>query len=565
VFDAVPIALLALNPDGEVVLANQAALSLLGADLDDLVNETWQHVLDHGRIAASPCSGDGCGTCEAVAEARGSVLRNVAARRYDDTDLLLEVVPSALVDQGERVGTVLALKAVNTVAVDGPCEDGCDALTGLPIRRAVVRRATAALEELGRGGAPLAILFVDLDGFKAVNDNLGHDAGDELLGSVAARLVSNLRPTDVVSRLGSDEFVVLCEGLGNKVDAERRARGVLDALAGPLDVAGQTVSVSACVGVAIADGPGPDAESLLRDAEAAMISAKKRGWSMVAVAETSAATAPRPAQRRLGAEQALRRALDEGELRVHFQPKVSLRTRRPMGAEALVRWQHPERGLVPPGEFVPIAEETGLVCPIGAWVLEEACRHAAAWRRARPGGHLLLSVNLSGRQLALPDLADTVAGVLERTWTAPTQLCLEVTETVLMEDVAGAVRALSALKEIGVQLAIDDFGTGHSSFSYLQQLPADILKIDKSFVDGLGQDAGSASIVTSLVNLARSLGMSTVAEGVERADQAAILHKLGCDLAQGYWFSRPLATDLAAKVLVEDRRLGEVAQVASGR
>ena len=210
--------------------------------------------------------------------------------------------------------------------------------------------------------------------------------------------------------------------------------------------------------------------------------------------------------------------------------------------------------------FVPLAEQTGLVCPIGAWVLEEAGRQASAWRPARPGGHLLLSVNLSGRQLALPDLAQTVAGVLDRTATVPSQLCLEVTETVLMDDLPAAIRALMALKELGVQPAIDDFGTGHSSFSYLQQLPVDIMKVDKSFVDRLGQDTGSASIVTSLVGLARSLGLTTVAEGVERADQAAVLHRLGCDLAQGYWFSRPLAADAAGKLLLEDRRLGDVAE-----
>ena len=283
-----------------------------------------------------------------------------------------------------------------------------------------------------------------------------------------------------------------------------------------------------------------------------MVAAKKRGWNMVQVAETAAS--PAPTSRRLGAEQALRRALDGGELRVHFQPKVSLRTRRPMGAEALVRWEHPERGLISPAEFVPLAEETGLILPLGRWVLEEACRQARVWQEEYPDRRSTMSVNLSAKQFQQPHLLEGISEVLESTGLEPCGLVLEITESVLMEDAQANIATLEGLKGLGVQLAIDDFGTGYSSLEYLKRFPVDVIKIDRSFVQGLGLSSKDTAIVQTVINLADALGLTPIAEGIETAEQAERLQDMGCRIGQGYYFARPLPSAEATNLLLPSHR-----------
>lgn len=412
-----------------------------------------------------------------------------------------------------------------------------DPLTGLPNRLLFLDRLALAVARCRRAHTEVAVLFCDLDRFKNVNESGGHGAGDELLVTAARRLESLLRPGDSVARFGGDEFAILCEDLPvstAREDALDIANRVLASIAQPFVVRGSDTFVSASVGIAIASGDErPD--ELLRDADAAMYSAKESGRARVMVFDDSMRAR---ALARHATENALHRAIERGELRVFFQPVVSLRDGRCIGAEALVRWQHPERGLIAPAEFIPVAEETGLVVRLGQWVLEQAAREAAQWQieHEQP---FLVSVNLSARQLAQADLAEHVAGVIARSGVRPANLCLEITESVLMDDAETALRVIEQVRALGVRLHIDDFGTGYSSLGYLKQFPVDGVKVDRSFVDGLGADPGDGAIVSAVIGLAHALDLDVVAEGVETQAQLAELIRLGCDDAQGYFFAPP--------------------------
>ena len=417
-----------------------------------------------------------------------------------------------------------------------------DPLTGLPNRALVADRLDHALARAARSGDHTAVLLVDLDNFKAVNDSLGHGAGDELLVAVAERFRGCIRPGDTVARLGGDEFVILLEETF-ELEALAVAERVLDALRQPLVLADRPVVVGASVGVATSRQAG-GSDALVRNADLAMYAAKGAGKGRVEVFHAGMHEA---VLARLELEADLRAALpgalEGGQFRLLYQPKVSLDTKQVTGVEALVRWEHPERGTVSPLEFIPLAEETGLIVPIGAWVLEEACRQGARWRQARPDSPaFVVSVNVSARQFG-PGLVETVRAALASTGFDARALCLEVTESVVMADVEASVAILRALKGLGVRISLDDFGTGYSSLTYLKQFPLDELKVDKSFVDGLGTDAQDGAIVAAIMGMAHALDLSVVGEGVESPAQLAALRALGCESAQGFYFARPRPPD----------------------
>jgi diguanylate cyclase (GGDEF)-like protein len=418
-----------------------------------------------------------------------------------------------------------------------------DSLTGLPNRALLLDRLEVALARAEREDQPVSVLFLDLDGFKVVNDSLGHVAGDRLLIDVARRLSDCLRRSDTAARIGGDEFAILLGDIGNPGRAPRVAERVIAALGEPFNVLGREVFVSASIGIAYGQD---DAQSLLRNADVAMYRAKRSGEAgAYATFEPSMHAA---VVERLEMEADLRRAIERNELVLHYQPIVELATGRVAGLEALLRWAHPRRGLVMPFEFIPLAEETRLIVELGRWVLQEACRQAAQWRDDPQTGRPWVSVNLSGLQLLDGNIEADVAAALAAAGLEPEGLTLEITETVLVQDVAAAVDRLENLRALGVSIAIDDFGTGYSSLRYIRRFPADMLKIAKPFVDGL-HDETDAALVRTIIALADSLGLRTVAEGIEDSEQLARLRDLGCTLGQGYLFARPVAPEDATELL----------------
>ena len=429
-----------------------------------------------------------------------------------------------------------------------------DSLTGLPNRLSFVDSLNDALERATASGSPVGILFLDLDHFKLINDSLGHHAGDALLRAVAPRLRAHLRPGDIVARFGGDEFGILIDRLADEEEALAIADRVAAAFAQPFSIDGVEHFVSASVGIAVARPSGQrsaNAELLIRDADAAMYRAKEGGRARCVLFDAEMRAG---AMRRLEVERELRHALDRDELALHYQPVVALRTGEITGLEALVRWQHPERGLLDPGDFVSIAEDSGLIEPIGRWVQERACRQVLEWHEQRPDARPLdVAVNLSARQVAHRDLPATVAEILARTGLDPIHLRLEITESVLVEESATAIASLEALNELGVRLVLDDFGTGYSSLAYLNRFPFHALKIDRSFVDALGIEQERTAIVEAIIGMARALSLDVIAEGVENEVQLAELRRLGCDYAQGHLFHAAMPASDVSRLLGEGR------------
>jgi diguanylate cyclase (GGDEF)-like protein/PAS domain S-box-containing protein len=442
----------------------------------------------------------------------------ICNNRFSDSDVQGMIVNARDITGRKRAEEQLRYQALH------------DPLTELPNRRLFVDRLQQALRLDRRPERQVAVLFMDLYNFKVMNDSVGHETGDKLLVAVAERLRNLLRPNDTLARFGGDEFTVLIEDTEDPVDAVRVAERIVDGFREPFVLDGQEFFAAASIGIASGSASTTNAEEVLRNADVAMYRAKDRSPLGYEVFDRSMYL---QAVRRLELENDIRRAFLAGEFVVHYQPIVDLRSDEVQGVEALVRWNHPERGLLIPEEFVPVAEEIGLIVPMGEAVLEEACRWTVRWQEEHPRlSPLLMNVNLSAKQLQRPDLITTVEGVLQRTGLDPASLTLDITETVYVKVLERNTAALNDLRRLGVKISIDDFGVGYSSLSYLKRLPADILKLDKSFVEGVGEDLEDTAIVRMIIDLARTLGLEVIAEGVE-SEAVTILREMGCGLAQG--------------------------------
>lgn len=433
-----------------------------------------------------------------------------------------------------------------------------DPLTNLANRTLLADRIQLSLARQRRGGQLIAVALLDLDRFKLVNDAHGHPAGDQLLVALSRRLAAVLRPDDTLARFGGDEFLVLSEGLADESEVIAIAARIVDALKEPFTLKAGQIYLSGSIGVAIARG-GEKPEDLIRNADVAMYEAKASGNPTAIYNEHMHAGV----LSRLDTERDLHRALAVGELVLHYQPKWSLNTGEIVGVEALVRWAHPTRGLLLPAEFISIAEETGLIGPLGEWVLAEACAQTVRWREEH-GVTMATAVNLSGSQLGSPDLPATVTEILRSSGANASDVWLEVTEGSLLGDPSAAVERLAAIRQLGVRISIDDFGTGYSSLAYLRMLPIDEIKIDRSFITDIAHDALAGAIVSSVVQLGHALGLVVIAEGVESAAQLDELHRFGCDLAQGFHLGRPQTADQLIQLLQSGRRRPRLATTLAG-
>jgi diguanylate cyclase (GGDEF)-like protein/PAS domain S-box-containing protein len=426
-----------------------------------------------------------------------------------------------------------------------------DALTGLPNRHLFQDRVAQTMAQARRSGRAMAVLFIDLDRFKLVNDAQGREAGDRLLQAAALRLSQTVRGGDTVGRFGGDEFGVVLANLGKPGDASLVAQKIIDALARPVELDGHETYITASIGISIYPADAAEPETLLANADAAMYRAKEQGRNHY---EYFTREMNERALRWVRMQTEMRRALERGEFQVHYQPKVELATGRICGFEALLRWQHPEKGLVPPAEFIPVLEETGLIVPAGEWVMRTACAQIKAWREAGlPSSPI--AVNLSARQFQQKGLEDSICRVLRESAVAPPLLQFELTESLLMADPEGAARTLLGLKELGVRLSVDDFGTGYSSLAYLKRFAVNELKIDRVFIRDIVADPDDAAITLAIINLAHSLDLEVVAEGVETEAQVNFLRSHGCDQMQGYYFAAPRTADDCTRALREDLRL----------
>ncbi len=537
-----------LDADGRVRFESVAVERILGHVVSD-----WE-----GRPFATLVHDDDRGTVEQaladLASGHGAERRfECRIKHADGTWRTLEAIGRNLLDDPAVGGIVINHRDITerkVLEAQLTRQAFHDALTGLPNRALFTDRVSHALRRRGRQHRGVVVLFVDLDDFKAINDSLGHAAGDRVLQEVGERLRTTVRPGDTVARLGGDEFAFLLEDVADPRDADEVAERVASALATPLAVGGVEVALRASVGIALAQD-GDAAADLLRDADTAMYTAKARGggaYERFVPAMREAAVS----RFELGAD--LRRAIERREFVLHYQPVVDLTQGRILGFEALVRWQHPTRGLLSPAAFVPTAEATGLIVAIGRWVLEEACTQAHLWQLdAYTDPKLSMSANLSARELREPGLVENVAAILKRTGVDPSTIVLEITETSMVEDADGAIATLQALKALGVRLAIDDFGTGYSSLSYLRRLPVDVLKLDRSFVVPAGRGDRESALVDAVFRLGRSLGLVTIAEGIEDTEQRDRLVSLGCRVGQGYLFARPMAEPAASEFLVANQ------------
>jgi diguanylate cyclase (GGDEF)-like protein/PAS domain S-box-containing protein len=524
---------------------------LLGTELQRLVHPDDVRSVVRTLVETAKASGSERIECR-VRHADGSWrhVESAVTARLDDPSIEGMVLNTRDITERKELEDQLAHPAFH------------DSLTGLANRALFRDRVDHALARMRRQRRPIAVLLLDVDGFKTVNDSLGHAFGDAFLVAVAERLRALLRPSDTPCRLGGDEFAVLVEDLTEAIDAPVVAERILDALRLPFVVDGKEIVSAASIGIAIADRPDTTADDLLRNADVAMYTAKNRGRNRSELFKPSMHQAMLD---RLDLEADLRRAVDRGEFVLHYQPTVALDTGRISGMEALVRWRSPERGMVPPGMFISVAEDTGLIVRLGAWVLEEACRQAVAWHHEfGSDAPRTMSVNLSARQLQDDRLVDDVASIISRTGIRPDALVLEITESAVMADDEAMTARLHELKALGVRLAIDDFGTGYSSMSYLCSFPIDILKIDRSFVHGVRNEPQKMGIVRTIVELGHILELQTVAEGIELDEELQELRALQCDLGQGYWFARPLTVQQAVAMLAERaaaRRRGEFSLV----
>jgi diguanylate cyclase (GGDEF)-like protein/PAS domain S-box-containing protein len=544
VFDHSPIGMTITGVDGRYAKVNAALCEMLGYSADELAGITMTDLAHPDDVDTT--------VHHFEALLRGESRSCCLEKRYrcrDGNYVWARVTVTAVTDAANK--PLYFIAHVENVTERKQIEDRMaydathDALTGLPLRTLLLDHLELALAGARRHSTRVAVLFIDLDRFKHVNDSMGHAAGDELLTEVARRLRSAVREIDTPGRFGGDEFVVVCPDLADVRDVVMIAERIRQLLEEPFHIRGMPVFISASVGIAVADAE-TDAATLLGQADTAAYRAKDRGRNRYEIFDEDLRAS---VARRLETETGLRYALAHDELCLVYQPIVEMSSGGIAGFEALVRWER-DGQLHGPAEFLAVAEETGLIVPLGQQVLEQACHQIASWRRALPGVRLpRLSVNLSARQLAYPDLARDVRRTLAATGVHPEDLCLEITETVLMQDTPQASAVVNELRDLGLRLAIDDFGTGYSSLSYLRRLPVSAVKIDRSFTVGLGADDEGATIVASVISLAHALGMEIIAEGVETNEHVEALLALGCDQAQGYFFSRPVAPEVALDLI----------------
>ena len=550
-FDNAAVGMALVAPDGRWIEVNLSLCDMLGYAEEELVATDMQSVLHPEEL--------GKHLTEVYRLTQGDAVSytiEMRLLRRDGETLWVQLSASLVRDPDGR--PLRLVYQVQDVTERRRAEERLqhaayhDSLTGLANRTLFTDHLRLAMERVRRHDDHLfAVLFMDLDRFKNINDSLGHAHGDRLLLTVAERLKSCVRPEDTVARFGGDEFAILLNGIRHSTDAVRAAERIREEIALPFTLGHHEVFTSASVGITLSSLGYSEPDDMLRDADTAMYRAKSQGKGRYEVFDkvmhARAVTA-------LRLENELRRAVENGEFRLHYQPIVKTETGHVSGFEALVRWEHPERGLVPPGEFIAAAEETDLIIPLGEWVLGEACRQARAWQREFPSDEpLFVSVNLSGKQFTQRHLVELIERTLAETGLAPQCLKLEITETAVMENAETARAMLKRLRDIGVQLGIDDFGTGYSSLSYLHRFPVNTLKVDRSFVGRMDEADEYREIVRTIVSLAHTLGMSVVAEGVETRGQCAQLAALRCEYSQGYLFSRPLPADKAAEYLSKNR------------
>ena len=565
-----PVPFLEVDGAGAVVEWNPRAEEVFGWSRNQVVGRPIVETVLPTELGVWPF--EDCGfdpsTPNSVPEPPGVVRREVNLAHSAGHRVMTDGVMFAIGQGADRsVAGFVHPRTADSRAVDPTATDnGRDALTGLPDRAQFISHLAAAAV-VGRGSSgTVAVVLLDLDRFKAVNNSMGHDAGDLVLVAVARRLQQIAGPDQLIARFGGDEFLALFESPTGEAQADalafiERARR---ALAEPFDVNGAEVFLDASMGVALNTFGVDEGAAMLSNAESAMYRAKRRGGSSV---ETFGESMRIEMLDRMTTEHSLHRALERSELMLHYQPVVEIDGVTTVGVEALIRWQHPDQGLVAPYRFIPVAEESGMIIPIGAWVLEQACYQLRDWNhRGRTGPQGSVEVNLSARQIDDRRIVRTVEEILARSGLPPEHLTLEITESALMEDAASALSVLRALKEIGVLLAIDDFGTGYSSLSYLQRFPLDFLKVDRSFVEALGVSVEGEEIVSAVINLAHALGLKVVAEGVETTEQLEILRSLRCDLAQGFLFSRPLpATEIVTAFGLAAERVNRPDGAGPGR
>lgn len=521
----------ALDESNHITIANPQMAEMLGCRADDLVGRSLAEFLDYPTPA--------------ISIPRDQYDWKLCRKDGSDLWVIANITPLRGHD-GEYKGAVCIFTDITERKL-AERQLVHDALTGLPTRTLLLDRLANSLARPRNNGKLSAVLYLDLDRFKLVNDTLGHPAGDKLLVTVARRLELCVRPGDFVARSGGDEFVLLLEELHGSAEAEMIAQRVLEEMLKPMVVAEHELIVTASIGIALCGGNAKTPDDILRDADKAMYRAKGSGKARYSWFEAGSPLQPMD---RLRIETDLRRALDRGEFWVEYQPILSLAERKLSAFEALIRWKHPERGAVSPVEFIPVAEETFQILPIGWWILEEACRVFRDWvmRLAIPAG-ITMHVNLSGLQFMEPDLIGQIEHILNRTSLDPGRLKLEITETVFIQQAESNRAVLAALKDMGVKLVVDDFGTGHSSLSYLSRFPVELLKIAGSFVAGLGQDQGNTEIVRAVLNLSQRLQMEAIAEGIETQAQADILAGMRCGFGQGYLLSQPLKASDAELLL----------------
>lgn len=563
--DGLPGIVFRKDVDGRFVYVNRRFCEWLGRTRDEIIGRT-DYDLFSPEIAARIVADD------RPANADGSLAQNLydfpdrePARAYllrvpvtdeqgapagyhgllvapaDEEIKALQVQTSYLEAERKRAEEQLARQALY------------DGLTNLPNRALFINRVDhifrRAIRHAGDGRFVFALLYLDIDRFKGINESMGHQAGDDLVVQIARRLEGCLRPSDTLARFGGDEFAILLEDLRNPLDATHVAERVHEQLAAPFTVDNDEIFLTVSIGISISNSGYRCADDMLRDADTAMYRAKANGRSRHEVFE---AEMHRHAVSKLRLESDLRRAIERREFVVFYQPILEIEGIRLVGFEALVRWRHPQRGLLAPAAFLPLAEEAGLIAPISLWVLEESCRQLREWQVRYPEqGRLKMSVNLSSRQIAQPDLVDRIQRALQETGLDPALLTLEITESALMQDLDAAADVIRKLRVLGIELNIDDFGTGYSSLNYLRALPVDALKIDRSFVSGMRSDGDQSHIVQAIISMAHSLGMKVVAEGVETREQLEVLRALRCNGAQGYLFARPMPA-VEAEPLIHD-------------